>query len=149
MRDIKFRAWVTLPHHDPYMEYPFSLEAQANPSIAIQLHGTVLQLDEDFISLKAKPATLYLSDQVILMQYTGLKDKNGREIYEGDIVRVRLREGDYFLSQMVWYKLGWKLRSIVGKGGVGDWSYHYFEDPRDREVIGNIYENPDLIPSEG
>jgi len=86
-----------------------------------------------------------------LMQFTGLKDKNGKEIYEGDIVRYDLgdreaelegEENRYDYAQIVFYNGqfltlnhdGATLGEIVCFGQKNQW-----------EVIGNIYENPELI----
>jgi uncharacterized phage protein (TIGR01671 family) len=78
-------------------------------------------------------------DEIELMQYTGEKDKNGKEIYEGDIIRTQ--EG--YTQQVFWNdsNQGWDCLDIDGetKGEAG-----YLIDDTD-EVIGNIYENPELI----
>lgn len=78
----------------------------------------------------------------ILMQYTGLKDKNGNEIYEGDIVKH-----PYAGLQIIVYQ------NITGGVGfldyVGDSVYlPSVEDFDNLEVIGNIYEHPELIYKE-
>lgn len=70
-----------------------------------------------------------------LMQFTGLRDKNGKEIYEGDILQYT----DNFNRP---------ITGVVQYLGNGFWieekdETHYM--PNDREVIGNIYENPELI----
>lgn len=74
-------------------------------------------------------------DGVILMQYTGLKDKNGKEIYEGDICEEWKKKG-----QIKWGEHGgWILDCgdlVLGIGAL---------DPDQMEVIGNIYENPELL----
>lgn len=71
-------------------------------------------------------------DNVKLMQFTGLTDKNGKEIYEGDIVRYR--DGIYKVD---WFENGFYLfRDVRAKFDI--WWV-------DTEVIGNIYENPDLL----
>ena len=65
-------------------------------------------------------------------QFTGLTDKNGKEIYEGDIIEWvdELGESDRIHRMEVQFKNG---------------GFHPFQVNRDFEVIGNIYENPELI----
>lgn len=79
----------------------------------------------------------------VLMQFTGLQDKNGVEIYEGDLVLVR----DTRICEVIFHKHGgcWDLKlvnvlSSESIGSVSPSSYKYHV-----EVIGNIYENPDLL----
>ena len=75
-----------------------------------------------------------------LMQYTNLKDKNGKEIYEGDILKVKLDGGEANLY--VKYTNG-EYR-VVNEGRWEDslYAYMYFGDV---EIVGNIYENKDLL----
>lgn len=76
---------------------------------------------------------------LVLMQYTGLKDKNGKEIFEGDILRND--HGD--LEDVVWTPgQGWDSDGAFGYMGA----YLMWKClPGDSEVIGNVYENPELV----
>lgn len=109
MREIKFRVW----HYDiEKMDYNAGLATEKGNKVSA-INGEV-------------------------MQYTGLKDKNGKEIYEGDIVKPG--DTDY------WGIVRWKpCRYILHYNDVNQFQ-DIFETVTEKhfEVIGNIYENPDL-----
>ena len=74
-------------------------------------------------------------EEIILMQYTGLKDKNGVEIYEGDIIKGT-KENEYKGQSNVFFGYNWNLQPF---SYLGVWDMNKFE------VIGNIYENKELL----
>ena len=83
-------------------------------------------------------------DDVILMQYTGLHDKNGKEIYEGDIVKA-LISGRWFVGKVIYEHSGFTIDVMNNKelefgrrGIIEHWT----------EVIGNIHDNPELLGGE-
>ncbi len=115
MREIKFRAWSEL---DKEMFEVASIDL---------LLGIIVRQCENRIKT-------YVLEELVLMQYTGLKDKHGVEIYEGDIVRGRIYH--MFYEDNVVFQIGW----IDEENGYG---LHWF--PKEVEVIGNIFENPELM----
>ena len=113
MREIKFRAWDK------------TSRKIINPKELINLEGET-----------SKNLPVWLT----LMQYTGLKDKNGKEIYEGDIVKIKNEE---IITDIFWCEDCWTVF-------VDDECESLWVNQRegDCEVIGNIYENAELLDSE-
>ena len=116
MREIKFRAWDELKKEMVYWDFLYTQQVK------------------DFASGKGPWAVNKL------MQFTGLKDKNGKEIYEGDIA-ILTDGSDKVTSQIEWYNpiCGFALRGLTVRLPKLVNEYDSFE------VIGNIYENPDLL----
>jgi uncharacterized phage protein (TIGR01671 family) len=99
----------------------------------------------------------YKNPRYEFMQFTGIKDKNGKEVYEGDIIEITYK-GLKCYSKIIWKestiryddeKNKYQLNGYIDKGGwdqeliKGKTSLALFEN--NYEVIGNIYENSNLI----
>ena len=84
--------------------------------------------------------------EVILMQYTGLKDKNGVEICEGDIVET-VYNGEVFAGVVVYDLSEVDFKVTDGKEKYGR-NFQYLAGNDENEVIGNRYENPGLLKEE-
>ena len=134
MREIKFRAWDKDNHR---MREVCSMDTDNGDydtgrkrRVQIWDHPSVRAAQ-----IKGHVTSLFL-ENVELMQYTGLKDKNGADIYEGDILRFDEKEW----GNKHTFAIGWDERHgrFSGDGVPHDWSEWC-------EVIGNIYETPKLI----
>jgi uncharacterized phage protein (TIGR01671 family) len=96
-------------------------------------------------------------DEIELMQYTGLEDKNGKEIYEGDIVSTESYEtammkhwGKDFESKQKHYgiryeRASFRLYDLKTDLWIAVLDHHVMSKVESLEVIGNIYENPELL----
>ena len=111
MREIKFRAWDCESRHLlDWEDICSDVETEGFPMF-------------DHI---------FRQDHYILMQYTGLKDKNGVEIYEGDILEASGDSGKVIRAGR--FSVRWDINCF----SVPRLSWLYF-------VIGNIYQDPDLL----
>ncbi len=91
-------------------------------------------------------------DKYVLMQSTGLKDKNGVEIFEGDVVLFSVSDGfDHLVDEKAIVQSSECHSGLICKLVDLDLEYRIYYDPvfhTDYEVIGNIYENKELLEVE-
>jgi len=140
MREIKFRAYDV---RKKIMTDGFD----QRHTLYISFSGEVSQ----FYSENDGSREMQTVGDLILMQCTSLKDKNGKEIYEGDIVRMKKLDGKFTTAKIVWdistFECGYDWEGIYGDDGLHDYGggASTFR-PENLEVIGNIFENPELQP---
>lgn len=96
--------------------------------------------DEWYISNKAGVPTAYQVRPETIGQFTGLTDKNGVKIFEGDIVRY----GDTIHKVVFEQRNGTAYFGLV-YSPIETFPFGHYQDLRQLEVIGNIYDNPELI----
>ena len=110
--------------------------------------GYLYRLSENnppFIMLR-KYGESYEVDEHTICQCTGLKDKNGKLIWENDIVRT-IYDGIEHIYQVIWDKSELDFKATNGKEFYKS-NFEYLPCCDEVEVIGNIFENKELLESE-
>ena len=130
MREIKFRAW---DKNDKRIFIDPQMIDFYNKKIGYMQYQTEYMSDTSY----SIPVGFEEFEYSELMEWTGLYDKNGEEIYEGDIFHIGSKKILYVVE---WIDCGLKGRQIKNISWIG---LDYWKD--DIEVIGNIYENPELM----
>lgn len=133
MRTIKFRAW---DKEYEKMTYFDDEDYEYNPPLVFRLDQVFKKNSnyDDYEDFEYNDIT----DKVEVMQYTGLHDKNGKEIYEGDIVKSFFVDTDEAGNEI------YKYHIIEVKYDEVLCSYK-IDKFMNLEVIGNIYENKELL----
>lgn len=142
MRRIKFRAWQTNVGDYDKITKKFTPKSHYfyGENVIVNGNGQLLSIESGWDIQGVEESTDY-----VLEQYTGLKDKNGKEIWEGDILRWKhyyeITGEDIETTAKVYWEE--KDASFV----VGDWfeSLGHLVDEDKVEVIGNIHENPEVL----
>jgi uncharacterized phage protein (TIGR01671 family) len=135
-KEIKFRAW------QPHM----SLSRKAGMYEVESIHFYEGVEDSEVFFGAGATTSEYISD-IVLMQFTGLKDKAGGPIHEGDVIRAKSwfygrkfqNPSGTTLLVMEWQTDGFKAKRI---GRLQSFQFSLLDLP---EVVGNIYENPELL----
>jgi len=131
MREIKFRAWDN--KWKVMLEY-FHIINKGNKKLSFVTYPSNRE-DIPFSNANIK-------DDYELMQYTGLKDKNGKEIYEGDIIKFTPKNP--FSKGEISYH---EITFIQGRFCISGTGLTLIEGLNEDiiEVVGNIYQNPELL----
>lgn len=137
-REIKFRFWsgtkmfYDLPNVMECLKQQMAVWQGADP---LKSYSTVAYDHEKEHGAK-------------FLEWTGMKDKNGKEIYEGDVVKWDDRsDGKYWrIADVRWEEHQWSFYDHVSKHLFGIGNFMYADSTEeDLEIIGNIHENPELL----
>ncbi len=141
MREIKFRVW------DKKIKQMFCGCELDRPNM-IDLQGNVYITGNtgELCNCGCSAQYINLTKEVELMQYTGIRDKNGKEIYEADIVKV-VTDKKGVIGEVVY--IAEETAFCVKAKGFEIFPLGFLNNWFEIEVLGNIYENPELLEEGG
>ena len=141
MREIKFRAW----------------DKDRLKMVMLRMIELIPDnIKRPVVAVAGEHSGIEPADDYEIMQFTGLKDKNGKEIYGGDLGRLHCHEEcNGVLGEVGWFNDGWWIfTNKHHKGEIGEFKLRTSEVVQSIdqtgeysafEIIGNIYENPELL----
>lgn len=134
-RDIKFRAWFRPT--DEYKADYVDRYGKELPDLEVEYYTEEVFLDDSWVNIEN------YEQPIVFEQYTGLKDKNGKEIYEGDIMRY-----DAIDYKVLWadYYAGFETKRLNSPWNNAGLTLHFLASVG--RVIGNIHENLELLEGE-
>ena len=140
MRKIKFRGF-TIDCLDNEWVYGDLIHYDTDETYIIPQNDRYLEITWDISDDDNRV------DETTVGQFTGLEDKNGREIYEGDILKLIDEDGSEIIVCVIFINY---IGGFVLKEHMRDIKYFRIEDfgERNREIIGNIFENKELLKTE-
>lgn len=158
-REIKFRAWdgKTMFYNvqELYDGYGNITDREGNKLDIYEIQSPGFSNATDYFGALLK------EENIIVMQYTGLLDKNGKEIYENDVIEsvengMRYLVHDIFpLSRFPEYHSSTPISKNTKEFGVmfsngirEDYSDDWVSNPEFYEILGNVYENPELVDNQ-
>jgi len=126
MRPIKFRAWSKVEQKMKYYDRDCSSPNMTLNGVLIDSYGS------------------NVSYQYEIEQFTGLCDKNGKEIYEGD----KYKDAEGIVSKVEWGLGEWSLFPIDKKAPIRSLYWRNICEKTQGEIIGNRHQNPELLKGE-
>ncbi|MDO4978755.1 MAG: YopX family protein [Candidatus Saccharibacteria bacterium] len=129
MRELKFRVWSNEQN-----TYDYTFPYNQNGTFYVSANGCLCSDFGNTVAPELRP------DEFVIEQYTGLKDKNGKEIYEGDVIKTHKTMDKYFTVGYYMTRYGYAPYFTPLMDYISG-----LVDGAEIEVIGNIHENPELL----